>query len=184
MYFNAEDIPNAHTEFKCAPPIREKANNVLLWNELKNEGILDFIVTDHSPAPPEIKELESGDFSKAWGGIAGLQLSLPVIWTKASERGFDLKDIYRLMSSNVSQFLELDHSKGKIETGYDADIVIWNPEEGFKVEKENILHRHKVTPYLNEILKGVVKQTYVNGNLVYDNGDFKELDKGRLILRK
>lgn len=184
LYFNAENIPDASTQYKCAPPIREKSNNDLLWDELKVGGILDFIVTDHSPAPPEIKELESGDFSKAWGGIAGLQFSLPVIWTKAKEKGFSVEDISGLMSSNVSDFLKLNQSKGKIEVGYDADLVIWNPEEEFIVKEGNILHRHKTTPYLNQTLKGVVKQTYVQGELVYDKGEFKKLNKGNIILKK
>lgn len=181
LYFNAEDIPDGGTPYKCAPPIREKENNELLWRELK-EGILDVVVTDHSPAPPELKELESGNFAKAWGGIAGLQYSLPAFWTAAQKRGFKIEDIHRLMSKHVAKFLYLEHKKGEIEIGYDADIVIWNPEEEFEVEKENVLHRHKITPYLGEKLKGVVKQTYVNGELVYNHGNFNELNKGKVIL--
>ena len=126
LVFNAEDIKDGATEFKCAPPIREKENNNLLWDALRN-GLIDFVATDHSPAPPNLKEIESGDFSKAWGGIAGLQYSLPVMWTAAKNRGFTLEDLNRLMSVNIAIFLRLSSSKGKIEKGYDADLVVWNP---------------------------------------------------------
>lgn len=181
LYFNAEDIPDGATQYKCAPPIREKANNELLWRELKN-GILDFVVTDHSPAPPELKELESGNFAKAWGGIAGLQFSLSAFWTKASEKGFSVKELSAIMSTNVAEFLGVAHKKGNIAKGFNADIVIWNPEETFNVEESEILHRHKATPYSGKTLKGLVKQTYVGGQLVYNNGDFRELNKGQIIL--
>lgn len=84
LYFNAEDIKDGETQFKCAPPIRERVNNDLLWKALK-QGLIDFVATDHSPAPPELKQYESGDFTKAWGGIASLQLSLPALWTAAKK---------------------------------------------------------------------------------------------------
>ena len=64
LYFNAETIPDGQTQFKCAPPIREKENNDLLWEALQ-EGIIDFVATDHSPAPADMKELDSRDFRKA-----------------------------------------------------------------------------------------------------------------------
>ena len=156
----------------------------MLWNELKENGIIDFIVTDHSPAPPEIKELSSGNFAKAWGGIAGLQFSLPVIWTAAHKRGHTLEDIYHWMSLNVATFLNVENKKGKIGPGYDADIVVWDPQGELIVSEKDILHKHKTTPYLGQKLKGIVKQTYVNGELVYDNGNFKELNKGNIILKK
>ena len=182
LFFDAENIPNGATQFKCAPPIREKENNEKLWQAIK-DGLIDFIVTDHSPAPPEIKELESGNFKKAWGGIAGLQFSLPAVWTKAKERGFSISDISKLMSSNVAKFLNLQHKKGKIALGFDADLVIWEPEASFVVKKENILHRHKITPYEGLELFGVVKSTYVAGNKVFEDGNFVNLSKGEVLYK-
>ena len=119
LYFAAEDVPDAKTVFKCAPPIRERANNTLLWNGLR-EGVIDFIASDHSPAPPNIKEIESGNLQKAWGGIAGLQFSLPVVWTKAQAHGFSIEDIARFLSKNPAKFLNLTQ-KGQIAVGFDAD---------------------------------------------------------------
>ena len=103
LFFNSESIPDKATAYKCAPPIRESANNEKLWQALK-DGTLDFVASDHSPAPPELKEIESGNFKKAWGGIAGLQFTLPVFWTAAQKRGFSISEISKLTIVG-SQFL-------------------------------------------------------------------------------
>jgi len=182
LYFDAEDIPDAKTAYKCAPPIREKANNEKLWKALES-GLIDFVATDHSPAPPAIKELESGDFKKAWGGIAGLQFALPVLWTKAKARDINVLKIYEWLSKNPAHFLNLQNRKGAIAEGFDADFFVWNPERSFVVKEENILHRHKVSPYLGETLFGVVAQTYVGGNLVFVDGGFVGLGLGAILLK-
>ncbi len=179
LYFTAEDIPDGRTEFKCAPPIRERANNERIWQALK-EGIIDFVATDHSPAPPEMKELVSGDFMKAWGGISSLQFALPVLWTAANRHGVDLSDIAKWLCENPAKLPQLK-TKGKIEKGYDADLIVWNPEEKIMVKENMILHRHKITPYLGEELSGVVKQTWLNGEKVFDEGKFLHLNKGRVL---
>lgn len=181
LYFQAEDIPDGATAFKCAPPIRESKNNEQLWKALQSDTI-DFVVTDHSPAPPNLKELDSGDFQKAWGGIAGLQFSLPVMWTKARMHGGSVLQISDWMSKKVATFLKMDHRKGKIAKGYDADLVVWNPEASFKVATADIFHRHKVTPYLGEELFGKVETTFVNGIKVFHQGKFEHLDAGQVIL--
>lgn len=181
LYFQAEKIPNAQTIFKCAPPIREGANNEKLWAALKN-GVIDFVGSDHSPAPPNIKEIESGNLKKAWGGIAGLQFTLPVVWTKAREKGFSIVDISRILSENPAKFLGLK-TKGQIKKGFDADLTIWNPEQIFTIEEKNIQHRHKITPYLGEILRGPVVQTYVSGDKVFDNGRYMKEPQGHVLLK-
>lgn len=183
LYFSAEQIPDGATAFKCAPPIREAANNQQLWQALQDRAI-DFISTDHSPAPPALKALDSGNFKTAWGGIASLQFSLPVMWTKARAEGASVLDIYDWMSARVAQFLHLEKRKGKIAVGYDADLVVWNPEASFVVEEEHIFHRHKVTPYLEEELYGLVQATYVNGHKVFENGAMVNPNCGELILKQ
>ena len=180
LYFSAETIPDGNTAYKCAPPIREKANNDLLWQALKN-GIIDFVATDHSPAPPELKALETGDFSKAWGGISSIQFALPVLWTAARQRGFSLNDLAKWLCENPAK-LSGQKRKGKIEIGYDADLLILNDQQSFIVTEEIIQHRHKVTPYLGETLIGVVLQTYLKGELVFDNGKITS-HKGEIIVR-
>ena len=170
LVFCAEGIPDGATEYKCAPPIRERANNELLWEALK-DGTLDFVASDHSPAPPDIKEQQSGDFMKAWGGIAGLQFLLPAFWTGAKERGFSLEDVARLLCEHPAQFLGLKQ-KGRIAPGCDADLVIWDPEASFVVKEEMIQHRHKLTPFAGRTLFGMVERTVVGGKTVFDNGSF------------
>lgn len=165
IYFNAENIPDGNTLYKCAPPIREKENNDFLKRALKT-GVLDFITTDHSPAPPEIKEIGSGDLTKAWGGIAGLQFLLPASWSSLRD-SMSLEEFIPLLTSHPARFLNLQKRKGKIEIGFDADLVIWNPEEQFKVTANETRHRHKISPYIGKMMFGTVQQTIVNGISVF-----------------
>jgi len=181
LYFAAEDIPDAHTEFKCAPPIRERANNEQLWSALQS-GIIDLVATDHSPAPPALKHLSSGDFTKAWGGIASLQLALPVLWTAAKKHHASLTDIARWLCEAPARLAGLQDRKGKIAKGYDADMVVWDPGKQFTVTEPMLLHRHKTTPYMNETLYGTVEQTFLKGIPVFGKGRF-ELNTGKIITR-
>jgi allantoinase len=169
LYFNAESIPDGQTVFKCAPPIREKENNELLWTALK-EGVIDFVATDHSPAPPSLKEINSGNLEKAWGGIASLQFALPVLWTAARKHGGSLENIAKWLCENPG--LLIKKPKGKIQKGYDADLTVWDPEQSFVVKEDMIHHRHKATPYMEEELYGVVEQTWVKGKKAFDSGNF------------
>ena len=178
LYFD-EHIQDGLTQFKCAPPIRERENNDQLWQALK-DGIIDFVATDHSPATPDLKALDSGDFTKAWGGIASLQFALPVLWTAARQRGCSIVDIAKWLSANPAHFTGLT-KKGRIAKGYDADITVWDDNEVFSVTAEIILHKHTVTPYLGHLLNGVVKQTYLSGEKVFDRGAM-QLNKGKLLL--
>ena len=161
---------------------REKENNEKLWQALKN-GIIDFVATDHSPALPSMKELESGDFMKAWGGISSIQFSLPVLWTAARQHNCDLTDIANWLCENPALLIGKENIKGKIEKGFDADLIIWDPEKSFYVTEELIQHKHKITPYLNEKLYGQVEQTYLKGEMVFDKGKFLHLNRGRIINR-
>jgi allantoinase len=165
LTFAAEDIPDGATEFKCSPPIRPASNRESLWDGLR-DGIIDMIVSDHSPCPSEMKHKETGDFGAAWGGIASLQFALPVVWTAASGRGFGTEEIVRWMSSEPSVLAGLSGQKGAISPGCDADLVVWNPDEEFTVRPEFSHHRHKLTPYAGRRLRGVVKRTYLRGQAV------------------
>ncbi|MDB5235035.1 MAG: cyclic amidohydrolase [Hymenobacter sp.] len=182
LYFNAEDIADGQTQFKCAPPIREKANNDQLWAALQ-AGIIDFVATDHSPAPPDLKQLASGDFTTAWGGIASLQLALPVLWTAARQRGASLNDLAKWLSANPAKLIGLSYRKGRIAVGYDADLLVLNPEKSFVVEAAMIQHKHKVSPYICQELWGVVEQTFLRGQPVYQHPTFTQLNQGELLTR-
>ncbi|MBL7701076.1 MAG: allantoinase AllB [Ferruginibacter sp.] len=184
IYFNAESIPDADCLYKCAPPIREKENNEQLKDALAKD-VLDFIATDHSPAPPDIKELQTGNLQKAWGGIAGLQFLLPASWTAMKEK-ISLEKFIPLLTENPAKFLQIEDRKGKIVVGYDADLVVWNPDEEFEVKPEDILHRYNCSPYNGKKLSGTTQQTIVNGITVFSKGEIvnKQQKNGKVILSK
>lgn len=183
LYFNGEEVPDGNTSFKCAPPIRDRENNQQLWDALK-AGIIDFVATDHSPAPPSMKAIETGDFTQAWGGISSLQLALPVLWTAGRPHDVTIRQIAAWLCEKPAALAGVGHRKGKIAVGYDADLVIWDPDRLFTVNAETLYHKHKLTPYINEKLYGVVEQTYIRGVKVFDQGHFTALHQGKTILKE
>jgi len=182
LYFAAEAVADGDTRFKCAPPIREAENRERLWAALR-DGIIDAVVSDHSPTLPVLKLLDAGDFQRAWGGIASLQLGLSVVWTAARARGFAWADVARWMSLAPAHLLGLADRKGQIAPGRDADLVVWNPEALFCVEPARIHHRHPLTPYDGERLYGVVEMTWLRGKKVYAQGRFLDGPVGRVLVR-
>lgn len=181
--FHAEAIPNGDTRYKCAPPIRELANNKLLWGALL-DGTLDFIGSDHSPAPPNIKALDTGNLKEAWGGISGIQFTLSALWTEGQKYGLSLEYLRTILCEAPAKFIGYQDKKGKIATGYDADFVIWSPETSYVVTQETIQAKHKVSPYEGKTLQGLVQSTFVDGKLVWKNGSLKEKNEGSLLLNR
>lgn len=181
LHFTAEEIPDGATPFKCAPPIRERDNRERLWGAL-GEGLVSLVVSDHSPCTPELKKMDAGDFAAAWGGIASLQLGLPVIWSDARRRGRSLVDLAAWMCEGPARLARLDR-KGGIAPGKDADFVIWDPDGRVEIAPAMIEHRHKVTPYAGEVLAGAVRSTWVRGRRVFEAGGFSEGPVGRILLR-
>lgn len=165
LFFDAEHIPDGATHFKCAPPIRESANRERLWQGLK-DGVIDFVVCDHSPCTPNLKLMESGDFLHAWGGIASLQFAPSIVWTQARTRGFSVSQLVEWLSARPARFAGLTQ-KGALIEGRDADFVVWHPERSYRLEQAMIHHRHPITPYLGQTLYGVVETTYVRGQPVF-----------------
>lgn len=166
LTFTASDIPDAATEFKCAPPIREVTHREALWTALA-DGVLDLVATDHSPCPPAMKARDSGDFLAAWGGIAGLQLVLPLTWTGAQARGHDVATMLGWTAERPAALAGLTGRKGRIAPGHDADLVVWDENATFTVTPGMLFHRHPLTPYLGRTLHGVVHGTWVRGKQVY-----------------
>jgi allantoinase len=180
LHFAAEEIHDGATLWKCAPPIRSRANQDALWQGLRDGGI-DMIVTDHSPCPPEMKRADVGRFDLAWGGIAGLSLALPIIHTECLRRGFTLNDLVRWMSSAPATLAGLGNQAGVLEPGRDANFVIFDPEASNTVTTGNLHFRHPISPYVGETLRGVVKATYLRGVPVYRDGSFADVPAGREV---
>jgi allantoinase len=167
LWFDAAEIPDGATEFKCAPPIRGAAEREGLWRALAS-GDLSMVVSDHSPCPPILKRRDVGDFFVAWGGIASLQLGSAVVWTAMRERRLEIERLVNWMSAAPARLAGLEGRKGRIAPGYDADLVLFDPDEELTVRADMLLHRHALTPYLGERLNGTVRATYVRGELAYD----------------
>ena len=180
LTFTSEEIANGGTEFKCAPPIRERENREKLWAALR-EGKIDFIVSDHSPCTPTMKLREEGDFLRAWGGIASLQIGLPAVWTQARSRGYALSHVAEWMCRRSARLAGLEKRKGAITAGCDADLVIWNPDAKFRVDPARLHHRHKLTLYAGRELFGVVETTFLRGRKVFERGDFSAAPTGHIL---
>lgn len=175
LAFSAEEIPDGATQFKCCPPIREAGNRELLWRGLA-EGVIDSVVSDHSPCTTDLKRLDTGDFGAAWGGISSLQLGLPAVWSQARLRGHTLADVVRWMAGAPARLAGLP-GKGTIATGYDADFAVFAPDDAFVADPYRLHHKHPVTPYAQRPLAGVVRSTWLRGEPV--TGE----PRGRLLTR-
>ncbi|GGQ60588.1 allantoinase [Streptomyces althioticus] len=178
LTLTAEEVPDGASEFKCCPPIREAANQDLLWQALA-DGTVDCVVTDHSPSTADLK---TDDFATAWGGISGLQLSLPAVWTEARRRGHTLEDVVRWTSTHTARLAGLEARKGAIAPGHDADFAVLAPDETFTVDPAALQHRNRVTAYAGRTLHGVVRSTWLRGERVLADGEFTA-PKGRLLTR-
>lgn len=165
LSFAAEEIPDGAVEYKCAPPIRGRAEREGLWQELLSGGI-DLVASDHSPCRPALKDT-GGDFFAAWGGIASLQLALPAVWTGARARGVPPERVAAWMSAGPAGLVGARGRKGALAAGYAADIVVWDPERSFTVDPARLLHRHRVTPYAGRELYGVVRATLAGGRVAF-----------------
>jgi allantoinase len=181
LSFAAEAVPDGGTAYKCAPPLRSAANREQLWDGLAR-GIIDLVATDHSPAPPALKRLDSGDFMAAWGGIASLELSLAAVWSGARAHGHALDDVARWLCGAPARLAGLDR-KGRIAPGCDADLVIFDPEAEWTVEPVRLRQRHPITPYAGMTLHGKVRQTFLRGVSIYENGRTRERPEGQWVRR-
>jgi allantoinase len=181
LFFAAEDVPDGATEFKCAPPIRNRENRERLWSGLV-AGTIEIVVSDHSPSPPEMKSRETGDFLTAWGGISSLELRLPAVWTAARARGHPVERLAEWLCAGPARLAGIAGRKGAIAGGLDADLVVWNPEAAFPVRPEALHHRHALTPYAGKTLFGSVEATFLAGERIFDRNRFIGPPRGRILL--
>ncbi|XP_063359510.1 allantoinase-like [Cydia amplana] len=180
LTFSADQIPRGHSEYKCAPPIRDLDNKEKLWEYLL-EDKLDLVVSDHSPCTPELK---TSNNLEAWGGISSVQFGLSLFWTAACSRKLSLPSISKYLSAGPARLCGLQEHKGALKPGLDADLVFFDPEATFTVTAESVRHKNKLTPYIGRELRGVVKETYLRGRLIYGDGDMVGGPSGELLLNK
>jgi allantoinase len=183
LHLCSDEISNGSTLHKCAPPIRSRENREALWQGLR-QGVIDFVATDHSPCPPAMKQMERGDFRGAWGGIPSVSVALSLMWTEASNRDFSIVDIARWMAEGPAQLAGVGERKGRLATGFDADMVVFDPEAEWIVTPADLHYRHAISPYLGERLTGKVLMTFLRGECVYKQGSFLAESRGREYTRK
>jgi allantoinase len=170
LAFSAETIPPAAPQFKCCPPIRDGGNREALWQALR-EGIIDCVVSDHSPATAEEKFRGEGDLQQAWGGVSGLQVGLSAMAHEARRRGIALAEVSRWMSRNTADLAGLAQ-KGRIDVGADADFAVYDTNALFRIEATRLAHRNPISAYDGLRYGGRVTRTVLRGNaLDVDNVD-------------
>jgi allantoinase len=175
LVLEAEAVPDGATPVKCCPPVRDHANREALWAALA-DGTIDLVVSDHSPCTADLKALDTGDFAAAWGGIASVQLGLPLVWSEARRRGHSLECVVRWMAAAPASLVGLT-SKGAIRPGAAADLVAFAPDDDWVVDPAALHHRNPVSPYAGTRLTGSVRTTWLAGVPV--DGE----PRGRLLAR-
>jgi allantoinase len=191
LWFAGDEIPDRATEFKCAPPIRGKANRDELWAALE-EGLIDMVTTDHSPCPPEMKrcdrESDLPRWDQAWGGISSLGLALPVMWTALQRRGFNLSEamerVAKWMAVGPARVAGLAGRKGALAAGADADFAVFDPNIAWTVAPEHLYFRHKLSPYIGAELHGRVLETWLRGEQIFSAGNFIGQPRGKEQVRR
>jgi len=181
LTFQSAEVPDYATQYKCCPPIREVENREALWAAVQS-GLIDMVVSDHSPCTLDLKQPGVMDFMQAWGGIASVQFDLPVFWTEASRRGLSLHDVSRLMSRRTSRLAGLGARKGTLEAGRDADLVVWDPDLEWSVAVEDIIFKNKMSPYIGRRVRGRVHQTVLRGEVIFTAGSVVEQPRGTQLL--
>lgn len=161
LCFAAESIPDAAPAYKCCPPIRDRGNRDALWQGLV-DGIVDVVVSDHSPATEAEKSRGDGDLQQAWGGVAGLQVGFTAVAHEARTRGIGLEQVSRWMSRGTADLVGLTH-KGRIEAGTDADLVVYDEAAELVVDARELAHRNPISAYDGQRYVGRVVDTLVRG---------------------
>lgn len=173
------DVERLGAVAKCAPPLRSASEQQKLWDHVV-AGNISTIGSDHSPAPPGIKA--GDDFFKIWGGISGIQHTLPLLLSADRMANIEMIGlIAQLTSFNVAQRFRLPRQKGVFQIGADADMALVDVGKPFAVTKEGLFYRHKQSPYIGRTLRGVTVRTLLRGKTIYHDGKIVAKAAGRLV---
>lgn len=166
LTFAAETVPDGGTQFKCCPPIRGAANREQLWEALAS-GEIDAVVSDHSPSTPDLKRRGGGDFGLAWGGVSSLQVAFSATWSGARARGIGLATVMERCAAAPARIAGLS-DVGRIAPGLRANLIELAPDATHQVRATALEHRNPVSAYDGTELAGVVRRTWVGGELAMD----------------
>jgi len=177
LALNEMELHRLGAAAKCAPPLRSREATEQLWHEL-TKGNIAFVASDHSPAPASMKQ--SDDFFAIWGGIAGVQSTLPILLSRTPtlERVF----IAKLIAERVAKRYQVSN-KGQIKAGFDADVTLVDENERYELTRDQLLDRHKLSPYVGRTFQGRIKRTIVRGETVFVDGQIVSKPIGQLVKR-
>ena len=161
LYFGEEDMERLGAVLKCAPPLRDGAERKALWRAV-SRGDIDIVASDHSPAPPAMKQ--DGNFFRIWGGVAGVQSTLAVLLEMVP-----VERVAALAAANPAARFGIAN-KGRIEVGYDADFTLVDLNAPHTVTQESLFQRHGFSPYVGATFRGTVRRTVVRGRTVFLDG--------------
>ena len=177
LCFTEDDVERLGAVAKCAPPLRESADQSALWNQVLN-GSAQIIASDHSPAPPEMK---SGEFWQVWGGIAGVQSTLPALLDQGyHQRALPLERIVSLVACEPARRFRIT-GKGAIEPGNDADLVLVDLAESWTLRPEDLFQRHRLSPYVGRTFRGKVRRTIRRGEALFADGRITAQSHGQFV---
>lgn len=203
LALTSEDIQAGDTRHKCCPPIRNQSNQDGLWTELLRDAnsVLTTVVSDHSPCTPSLKLLPAhiaggdesnttsavGDFFAAWGGVSSVGLGLSILWTAGRRWGITAEHVAKWCCTNTAKQVGLEQQKGDLGVGFDGDVIVFDDEATFEVEKKTMLFKNRCSPYQGKRLQGMVRETWLRGVMIWDRKrGFREgaCPAGRLLLER
>lgn len=165
LLFTEDDLKCIGGPLKCTPPVRDRTAVTEMW-KLLELGMIDFLVSDHSPATIEEKD-NNQQFSKIWGGINGVQFLFPLLYTEGVvRRNFPLKKLVELCSSSPAKFIGLYPERGELQKGCEATFIIFDPSKTSTITEKNLLTKNKQSPYLGMKVQGIVESTWIQGKKV------------------
>jgi len=177
LFFTEEDVERLGPIAKCAPPLRTTSDRDALWDEL-TRGRVHIVASDHSPAPPAMK---SGDFIAAWGGIAGVQSTLPVLLEVGHhQRALPLERISALLAAEPARRFRI-RGKGSLEPGMDADLALVDLNRRMTLTVGDLHQRHPLTPYLGHSFRGAVRRTIRRGTTIFNDGQITATNGGAVV---
>ncbi|NNJ13078.1 allantoinase [Chloroflexales bacterium ZM16-3] len=176
-----DDVERIGAAAKCAPPIRGHADQGELWARLL-AGQIDLVASDHSPAPPEMKGAGENFFA-LWGGIAGVQSTLGILLEEGHHRrGMAMAAVAGLTAGNVARRFGIAARKGQIAPGYDADLALVNLGDRAALRREDLLDRHRLSPYVGRAMGGRVVRTIRRGQTIFADGRAANGAGGALVM--
>lgn len=181
LFFAGDDMLRIGAAAKCAPPLRSAHEREALWKALLR-GDVDIVGSDHSPCAPELKDRAS--FFDIWGGIAGVQSTLPVLGDRGmNDRGMTLEQMANLTATNAARRFSISN-KGTIAAGFHADLALLDLNGVTEIRTETLLQRHPVSPYIGQKLRGAVRATYRRGERIWFDGRITGMTPGRFVRPK